>query len=138
MEKYSLKNKKENSIEKDIKILEKFIDVWKNQNEAIDRILSDYKRLLKENEQYRTEVNSLEKENKNLKAVRKWYFENTVSKICTPEMLNKILRNDYISKQKVKDKIEELEKKHAYQGNRYYCAGAILVLQELLEESEES
>ncbi len=44
---------------------------------------------------------------------------------------------DCISKQKIKEKIEELEKKHVYQGNGYYCSGAILVLQELLEESEE-
>lgn len=40
---------------------------------------------------------------------RNWYFEHTVNKICTPEMLDKILRNDYISKQKLKDKIRKNE-----------------------------
>lgn len=67
----------ENSIEEDIKMLEKLDylldDVYStglvNDEErnkyqyAIEHILSDYKRVLKENEQLRTEVNSLKKEN---------------------------------------------------------------------------
>lgn len=52
-------------------------------------------------------IEKLQKENEKLKEVRKWYFENTINKICSPEMLNKILRDDYISKKEVKDKIEE-------------------------------
>jgi cell shape-determining protein MreC len=73
----------ENSIEEDMKILER-IDI-KNflsgsieqsnyivskadeVNKVIDHILSDYKRVLKENEQLSSEVNSLKKENKKLK-----------------------------------------------------------------------
>lgn len=65
------------------------------RNRCEQHILSDYKRVLKENEK--------------LKEVRKWYFENTVSKICTPEMLNKILKDDYIPIQKVKKEIEKLK-----------------------------
>lgn len=72
----------ENSIEEDMKILEKFKnnemqrdklerdvrcggwkigDIYKclELDNAIDNILSDYKRVLKENEQLSTEVNSL-------------------------------------------------------------------------------
>ena len=59
---------KENSIEEDIKILEElrianenciknakmkdnpFVAIWEKQNQAIEHILSDYKRVLKENE----------------------------------------------------------------------------------------
>ena len=123
MEENSIKNE-QSSIEEAIKIMEHWIEYEKNNKEKINRadeliniqetILSDYKRVLKENEYIRNEldkqqttINKYAKENEKLNAVRKWYFENTVSKICTPEMLNKILRNDYISKQKVKDKIEE-------------------------------
>ena len=71
----------ENSIEEDIKILEElrianenciknaknkdnpFVTIWGKQNRALEHILSDYKRVLKENEQLRTEVNSLKEDN---------------------------------------------------------------------------
>ena len=54
-------------------------------------------------------IDSLQKENEKLIYARNWYFEHTVGKICTPEMLRKILRHDYISKQKIEAKIEELD-----------------------------
>lgn len=136
-----------NSIEEDIKILESIIKINNdylkgienqtiNQKEikALEHILSDYKRALKENEilkkekeqaweewnnleqgSYETEqklkqqIKKLQEENEKLIYARNWYFEHTVNKICTPEMLDKILRNDYISKQKVKDKIRKNE-----------------------------
>ena len=114
----------------------------------VDVILSDYKRVLKENEEWKRAYQeekeqqfNLIKENEKLKAVRKWYFENTVSKICTPEILNKILRNDYISKQKVKDKIEELNKKildaERFDERILKYRYQKQVLQELIEESIE-
>ena len=68
---------KENSIEEDIKILEEFkthgyamlLMKYEDRNktnlkidQAIEHILSDYKRVLKENKQLRTEVNSSKKE----------------------------------------------------------------------------
>jgi len=70
-----------NSIEEDIKIVEEFktngynillmkygdrIKTNFKLEKAIEHILSDYKRVLKENEQLRTEVNSLKKENEEL------------------------------------------------------------------------
>lgn len=78
-----------NSIEEDIKILEKFKndemqrdklerdvrcggwkigDIYKclELDNAIDNILSDYKRVLKENEQLRTEMNSLKEDMSNM------------------------------------------------------------------------
>ena len=84
----------ENSIEEDIKILEElrianencikiaritdfpFMVLWKKQNKAIEHILSDYKRVLKENEELlelkvsasaHNRMLELEKENKELK-----------------------------------------------------------------------
>ena len=67
---------KENSIEEDIEIIESIIEEYENcsvpeidmqvdvtfrekQNNALNHILSDYKRVLKENEQLSTELNSL-------------------------------------------------------------------------------
>ena len=63
----------ENSIEEDIKILERFsnenviygstvgmtLEKYKDLQLSAEHILLDYKRVLKENEQLRTEVNSL-------------------------------------------------------------------------------
>ena len=79
-----------NSIEEDIKNAEHFIKSIKTDKEykeengwhgyynkeivelarILQHILSDYKRVLKENEQLRTEVNSLRKENEELKEER--------------------------------------------------------------------
>ena len=97
-------------------------------------------------------IEKLQKENEKLKEVRKWYFEHTVGKICTPEMLNRILRDDYISKQKVKDKIEEIlnnkEYRIVFEGNAEFPDDATIInaqkyiklekMQELLKESEEN
>lgn len=104
-------------------------------------------------------IEKLQKENEELKEVRKWYFENTINKICSPEMLNKILRDDYISKKEVKDKIEKEIKYHEknildienitmlrsktakeeaeIEFNKYAIVVLNKILQELLEESEE-
>ena len=70
---------KENSIEEDIKNIEDIIELSKEEIDAknenitaildiedlisLEHILSDYKRVLKENEQLNAEVNSLKKEN---------------------------------------------------------------------------
>lgn len=146
-----------NNIEKNIEILEKFKnnkiqrdklerdfrcggwkigDIYKclELDNAIDNILSEYKKALKENEilkeekeqaweewnnleqgSYGTEqklkqqIKELRKENEELIYARNWYFEHTVGKICTPEMLDKILRNDYIPKSKLKDIIDRID-----------------------------
>ena len=105
-------------------------------------------------------IEKLQKENEKLKEVRKWYFENTINKICSPEILNKILRDDYISKKEVKDKIEKEIKCHEknildienitmlrsktakeeaeIEFNKYAIVVLNKMLQELIEESEEN
>lgn len=105
-------------------------------------------------------IEKLQKENEKLKEVRKWYFENTINKICSPEMLNKILRDDYISKKEVKDKIEKERKHHEknildienitmlrsktakeeaeIEFNKYAIVVLNKILQELIKESEEN
>ncbi len=105
-------------------------------------------------------IEKLQKENEKLKEVRKWYFENTINKICSPEMLNKILRDDYISKKEVKDKIEKERKYHEknildienitmlksktakeeveIEFNKYAIVVLNKILQELIKESEEN
>lgn len=87
---------KENSIERDIHLLESYAGMTHKMNDnqgrpkldqAIEHILSDYKRVLKENEELEEINNELEAE-KN-EAIRRYNFET-------------------IPKQKVKDKIEEI------------------------------
>ena len=110
---------KENSIERDIHLLESYAGMTHKMNDnqgrpkldqAIEHILSDYKRVLKENEELEEINNELEAE-KN-EAIRRYNFET-------------------IPKQKVKDKIEKLIKE-----GRHYNANKIEVLQELLESEE--
>lgn len=134
---------KENSIEKDIILLKDFTEgnfkrdklenykgsykmgyfYYKDIQQAIEHIISDYKRVLKENEELEEINNELEAE-KN-EAIRRYNFET-------------------IPKQKVKDKIEEIDKIYndipEDEGN---FSKAILikekqVLQELLEEGEKN
>ena len=141
---------KENSIEETIKQLELILKVRKEQKEIIEcaggscincnpdikalsesiDILSDYKRVLKENEKIRNGRNRL--------------FEYATAQQTTPEMLNKILREDYISIQKVKDKQKEKE----WALESYDCdeadykqsqaIGAWQVLQELIEDNRKN
>lgn len=132
----------ENSIEEDMKILEEFkthgyamlLIKYEDRNktnlkldQAIEHILQDYKRVLKENEELEEINNELEAE-KN-EAIRRYNFET-------------------IPKQKVKDKIEELDRKITYIESQYTNGGQNCnsnylsalyqkqVLEELLESEE--
>ena len=108
----------ENSIERDIHLLESYAGMTHkmtdNQgrpklDQAIERILKDYKRALKENEELKNQE-------------------------ATQRKINELLVQRYsnsISIQKIKDKIEELIKE-----GRHYNANKIEVLQELLEEEK--
>lgn len=116
---------KENSIEEDIAITIKLITTKFNNDysidnkdkEAIEHILSDYKRVLKENEELKIKNNAIKRESEayaehmirldnelNLekeKSKYEWIRQNCLSQ----ELVNKL----YISIQKVKDKIEYLD-----------------------------
>ena len=127
---------KENSIERDIHLLESYAGMTHKRNDnqvrpkldqAIEHILQDYKRVLKENEELEEINNELEAE-KN-EAIRRYNFET-------------------IPKQKVKEKIEELDRKITYIESQYTNGGQNCnsnylsalyqkqVLQELLESEE--
>ena len=115
---------KENSIEEDIKL----INVAKEYNQfegnkyhkAIEHILKEYKRVLKENEQLRTEVNSLKKENKELKIITNQYEayeceapKDSRAKIIIADKLyfnNGYFKNNFIEIDKIKKVFEDLEK----------------------------
>lgn len=83
--------------------------------EIMQHILSDYKRVLKENEEL------------NLK-----YYMLYTGKIENLKAQEVKIKSQVIPVQKVKDKIEEL-KKNLYTVEHYETVGAINVLQELLE-----
>ena len=106
---------KGNSIEEDIKNIEEIIELSKEEIDAkdenitaildiedlisLEHILSDYKRVLKENEELKKSKITYEK------------FRDIQEK-------NKnIVDNNYIPKQKIKDKIEEINKMIAYEHN---------------------
>lgn len=155
----------ENSIEETIKQLELILKVRKEQKEIIKcaggtcmncdpdikalsesiEILSDYKRVLKENEELKIKNNAIKRESEayaeNMirldnelklekeKSKYEWIRQNCLSQ----ELVNKL----YIPVQKVKDKIEELEEKMKHEYNRIILVQLFKqrkVLQELLNK----
>lgn len=121
---------KENSIEEDIALIEKSLcdkdtiiqyHYWVGTDflNAVERIVTDHKRVLKENEEVK---------------------ENCKKCIIRDELDEYV--NNSIPIQKVKDKIEELKKKvEELTDEKGYWGGSdlleqIKVLQELLEENE--
>ena len=128
---------KGNSIEEDIKNIEEIIELSKEEIDAkdenitaildiedlisLEHILSDYKRVLKDNEELKKSKITYEK------------FRDIQEK-------NKnIVDNNYIPKQKIKDKIEEINKMIAYEHNDaviIQLGKQKRVLQKLLESEE--
>lgn len=157
---------KENSIEENIEILEKFKnnemqrdklerdgrcggwkigDIYKclELDNAIDNILSDYKRVLKENEEKTTillagaeKVKQLEKENEELNLKYHMLYTEKIDKQKAQEVK---IKSQVIPIQTIKDKIEEKEwaiKSYDCDTANYkqsQAIGAWQVLQELLE-----
>jgi hypothetical protein len=134
---------KGNSIEEDITLIEKSLcdkdtiiqyHYWVGTDflNAVERIVADYKRVLKENEELKVvksaiqtlQINSIEDEK---------YI--VISKSSFLDGSYKHLLDDYIPIKKVKDKIEEL-KKNLHTVEHYETVGAIHVLQELLEKEK--
>ena len=118
---------KENSIEEDIKIIENFIN-WLtidfeydsgNEIKTIEHILSDYKRVLKENEEL------------NLK-----YYMLYTGKIENLKAQEVKIKSQVIPIQKVKDKIEEY-KKMLLSCNRFSDVDRIKAINERILELEE-
>lgn len=135
----------ENSIEEDIKIIEDFIlktDVdYSEYNEqivgdisyrAIQHLLSDYKRVLKENEELKEDRDKFKKA-----LGRRITYCNELEKDLFENSSNYVIK-----KQKVKDKIEELKKKvEELTDEKGYWGGSdlleqIKVLQVLLEKEK--
>lgn len=129
---------KENSIERDIHLLESYAGMTHKMNDnqgrpkldqAIEHILSDYKIVLKENGELRERIKQLEDTNKKLYEIGKEIGKQ-----------HKYTSENYIPKSKVEEKIGELNK--AYEDSKdengeseyYYPDYTIRVLEELLEK----
>lgn len=146
---------KENSIERDIHLLESYAGMTHKMNDnqgrpkldqAIEHILSDYKRVLKENEELlelkvsasaHNRILELEKENKELQKEI-----DQMKSLDIYKLVEDWETGQFIPVQKVKDKIEELKKKvEELTDDKGYWGGSdlleqIKVLQELLESEE--
>ena len=114
-------------------------DVFVQDVLAIETVIQEIETLQKSNAELQKENEELKKENGKLTRARKWFIEHTVGQIATPEMLRKILADEYIHKDKIREKIEEL--KHADSLKVELChqhdnkaMAQIEVLEELLKE----
>lgn len=133
-----------NSIEEDIARIAKLITTKFNNDysidnkdkEALEHILSDYKRVLKENEEYKKAIDVVNKEKAD------WIKAYQEEKDKQFDLINKISSNDFIQKQKVKDRIEEYKNmlktcNKAKDKDRIKALNErILELQELLEKNK--
>lgn len=146
----------ENSIEEDITLIEKSLcdkdtiiqyHYWVGTDflNAVERIVADYKRVLKENEEwqraYQEEKDKqfdLIKENEKLKALD---LSNSkiIANMSTRHFQDREKIRESIPIQKVKDKIEEIDKKIKREENEkvvIYLHKQRKILQELLEGRE--
>ena len=143
MKENSIKNER-SSIEEYVKILEKFsnenviygstvgmtLEKYKDLQLSAEHILSDYKRVLKENEE--------------LKLKEKRRIIGKYGEFEIHDVINRTLSNDYISVKKIKDKIEEEKLPLTIVGGRKnkkkleygIKLGRRQALQELIEERE--
>ena len=167
MKENSIKNER-SSMEETIKTIEKMIKSYKeadkcglsnndfkNEIKALEHILSDYRRLLKENEilkkekeQAWEEWNNLEQgsyetEQKLKQQIKESQRENEELKEKIREHTLLIspyyVKENYIPIQKVKDKIEEIVEKIKHEENEkvvIYLSKQKNILQELLESEE--
>lgn len=153
---------KANSIEEDIKILKELGQEYYKSGEvkikalsgakyimALEHILSDYKRALKENEEYLKAINTLNKEKEDwIKAYQEEkdkqfeLMQNTNNTIKTAVIAIEDLQGklkEVIPIQKIKDKIEEIKakmEKDCIALHEFQREAKIDVLQELLESEE--
>lgn len=105
---------------------------------SIGNILSDYKRILEENEDLKREIKKQKDINTiiNKKGLDKNY-ENALEKTMA-KFLNDNIANEFLTKQKIKDKIEELKQKAINYGNfidkdeSFNIESKISILKELL------
>ena len=135
------------SIEEDIEILNSLLTfkgkgleyaLEKKSIKAIENILQDYTREKQINEEHKKINGELRKKVKELEVLEDDMKDKRIVYIDEPEF-----KANYIPKQKIKDKIENLEKeyKKLEQSSDFIIADTIQpkieVLQELLQESED-
>lgn len=146
----------ENSIEEDIEILEKNIKSVKENadmaffesNEdyyffkAVEHILSDYKRVLKENEELKNKLDNsrkanefLNKKNDEIRREKSLMYSKAVNDIIKGWNLG----DDFVPVQKVKDKIEEIQEEGYWLFTTDRDSDkCVEVLQELIKERSDA
>ena len=124
------------SIEEDIRILQEKDCMWHYPEtrieEAIENVLADYTRQKQINEEHQKENGLLREKVKELDTKNDELLKDLYSANCIISDLT-----DSIPKQKIKDKIEELENIKVQLPVQHLKDAQIKVLQELLQESED-
>ena len=124
------------SIEEDIRILQEKDCMWHYPEtrieEAIENIIADYTRQKEINEEHQKINGELRKKVKELDTKNDELLKDLYSANCIISDLT-----DSIPKQKIKDKIEELENIKVQLPVQHLKDAQIKVLQELLQESED-
>ena len=106
--------------------------LMKEDNILFPLYKSDAKRLIDIIEKQSKEIEELKKEYERVRAGRNWLSEHISAQIATPELFDRLVEENYISKDKIKAKIEEVNKD--FWEIQDEIRGQIDVLQSLLEK----
>ena len=85
--------------------------LMKEDNILFPLYKSDAKRLIDIIEKQSKEIEELKKEYERVRAGRNWLSEHISAQIATPELFDRLVEENYISKDKIKAKIEEYDDK---------------------------
>ena len=111
--------------------------LMKEDNILFPLYKSDAKRLIDIIEKQSKEIEELKKEYERVRAGRNWLSEYISAQIATPELFDRLVEENYISKDKIKAKIEirKEEKENCKDSiEEKYLLREIYVLQSLLEK----
>ena len=111
--------------------------LMKEDNILFPLYKSDAKRLIDIIEKQSKEIEELKKEYERVRAGRNWLSEHISAQIATPELFDRLVEENYISKDKIKAKIEirKEEKENCKDSiEEKYLLREIYVLQSLLEK----
>lgn len=112
---------------------------WKNYNVKHKNKLLQANEIINVQETLLNLIEKLQKENEELKLKEKRRIIGKYGEVEIHDAINRVLSNDYIPKQKIKSKIEELEKKMKNANNEKVLTQLYKqrrILQELLENKD--
>lgn len=94
---------------KEIQSIKNIVNNYLKEKARADKLEKEYSAMLTESDEDECDYKRVLKENKKIRNGRNRLFEYATAQQTTLEMLNKILREDYIPKDKIEEILDETE-----------------------------